>query len=133
MITPVWIPPFGLSYADWLVRVRRVAWVVGGYFLAESLVLAQNIGSSTATPDLDLIKWGLTQGGLVVVTLTILWTYRKDFRSVLTQKQDQLDTVIELAQECATSIAESSATNRELAAAIERLKLTLPRRRDDAH
>lgn len=105
--------------------IRAVAYVAGTCLVLNSVALAQNLGTPVGSTDLDLVKWGLTQGGLVLVTLVILWSYRKDFKSVLAETRAELTVAVTLAKECSAHIAASSETNRSLTKALDELRAKL--------
>lgn len=99
------------------IAVRITAYVVGAALVFDSFQLAAQpidgpAGSIGGFP-VDLAKWAMTQGGLVVVTLVILWSYRRDFKKVIEAQQQELGVVTELAKECSAHIAQSAAAQRE--------------------
>lgn len=59
-----------------------------------------------ATPDVELVKWSFTQGGLSALLVWILWSYRRDFFRKIDGQQAEVD--------------ELRAEKRVLAAVIEK-------------
>lgn len=106
------------------VAVRLTAYAVGAALVFDSFQLAaqplESTGSIGGFP-VDLAKWAMTQGGLVVVTLVILWSYRRDFKRVIEAQQQELGVVTELVRDSSRHIAESAASQQALAQAHREL------------
>jgi len=110
--------------------VRVAAYSIGGALLTASVVLAgTEPHASESGAQLDLIKWAVTQGGLVLVTLVILWSYRKDFRTVLMMKDEQAkiliareQVLIDLIGKVTTAMTINADASQMLTRAIERLE-----------
>ena len=104
--------------------VRRLAWIVGAILIHASVVQASAV-EGVDMPSLDLLKWAFTQGGLVIVTLTILWSYRKDFRGVLAEQQTQIAVLTKLVQETTAAMQNFAASSDKLSDAVDRLHTRL--------
>lgn len=129
------IPTPGSAMRFWdrpsTLMVRFVAYGVGAALVFDSFQLAaQSMDAPTGSIGgfpVDLAKWAMTQGGLVVVTLVILWSYRRDFKRVIEAQQQELGIVTALAQECSKHIAESAAAQQAMAQAQRELTTALMR------
>lgn len=79
------------------------------FFAAVELPLSENV---------DVVKYGVTQGGLLAVVLVLLYFYRRDFMDRLDEKNDRLKVMTDLAAESATSLT-------RLTEALERMNRTI--------
>lgn len=117
---------FGFYYAwtktGWVGTIRFAAYVAGIFLLLSSVGLAQDADGSRLSTDLDLLKWAVTQGGLVLVTLTILWSYRKDFRSLLAEEHQRVEILSQLVRDCTSASAAQAETLRELTRVIDNMR-----------
>ena len=104
--------------------VRVVAYGVGLYLVASSVAMAQTpaVAHAGFEPDADLVKWGITQGGLVLVTLVILWSYRKDFKTLLSEEHQKTEVLARLVAENSEAKAVHAETLRELVRVIDNLR-----------
>jgi hypothetical protein len=104
--------------------IRRVAFGVGAVLLFNSMTLAsaQTIEPGEPGLHIEFWKWAVTQGGLVIVTLVILWSYRKDFKSVLAENKEFLSVVAGLVKDSVASTTEGAAASRAVAEALDRLE-----------
>jgi hypothetical protein len=104
--------------------IRRVAFGVGAVLLLNSMTLAsaQTLAPEDPGLHIEFWKWAVTQGGLVVVTLVILWSYRKDFKSVRAENKETLSVVAGLVKESVASTTEGAAASRAVAEALDRLE-----------
>lgn len=77
----------------------------------------------------DLVKYAITQGGLLFVVLVLLWFYRRDLLRISQHDEDKASVLVTLVQQntqamtqaAAASTANEQAANR-LASAVERLE-----------
>jgi hypothetical protein len=83
----------------------------------------QTPGVSVPVPEApgDLLRWALTQGGLVVVLLVILWSYRKDFMSTLQQQRDVTTQMAAALKEASGALATHSEAVRAQSVAFAQL------------
>jgi hypothetical protein len=99
---------------------------VRGASLVSAFLLA--VGEPVvAPPDGDLLRYALTQGGLAVVVLVLMWSYRRDFTRILDAKEDRLvvmATMVSANIAAATRSAEASEAQQQ---AIERLSRVVDR------
>jgi hypothetical protein len=104
--------------------IRRLAFGAGALLLFNSMTLAsaQQLEPGHPGVQIEFWKWAVTQGGLVVVTLVILWSYRKDFKSVLAENRDALSVIAGLVKENAISMTEGAAAARAVSDALDRLE-----------
>jgi hypothetical protein len=104
--------------------IRRVSYGAGAILLLNSMTLASAQPLEPGHPgmQIEFWKWAITQGGLVVVTLVILWSYRKDFKSVLAQNRESLSVIAGLVKDNAVSITEGAAAARAVSEALDRLE-----------
>lgn len=54
--------------------------------------------------DPELIKWGVTQGGIAAVLMVVLWNYRKDLKRELLEARSDKNILIELVSETKLAI-----------------------------
>jgi hypothetical protein len=107
--------------------------------LATPAMLTLLIVATAAEPvvgDVDLVKYGVTQGGLLLVVLVLLWGFRREFRREVAVERARAsaterreDLLLALVGQCNTAMQrtvnaaeeQEKATHR-LARAIERLE-----------
>ncbi len=92
--------------------IRVLAYVVGAVLMYASAVLAAN-DDPVQVGGLDIVKWSITQGGLVVALLVILWSYRRDFTRVLVQQRAEIGLMSDLVKESSVAMTECAAAVRE--------------------
>jgi hypothetical protein len=90
--------------------------------LAASLFFAA--GEPFASGDGDLVRYALTQGGLLAVVLVLLWFYRRDSRRIASDKNVKIDVLIAIVQNSTAALTR----NAEGAAAVARALENLERR-----
>jgi hypothetical protein len=78
---------------------------------------------STTMPDYEMIRYGITQGGLTIVCLVVFAFYRRDFLRKLHEEKSDKAILIGIIEKHAKATA-------RLAAAAERLQL-VPREAGD--
>jgi hypothetical protein len=69
---------------------------------------------ANVTGETDLLRYGLTQGGLLAVVLVLLWSYRKDTLSILKERENSL-------AEMATMVRDATAAQIKTAESVERM------------
>jgi hypothetical protein len=109
--------------------IRGIAYIAGFVLLNASLVLAREpaaAGGSADVAQIDLVKWGITQGGLVLVTLVILWSYRRDFNTVLATQRSEIEVLTELVTKSTAAMTDAAAASREQTRSIERFQVGHP-------
>jgi hypothetical protein len=52
--------------------------------------------SASVTTDSDLVRYAVTQGGLLFVVLVLLWSYRKDAMGALQIERDRVEILTKL-------------------------------------
>lgn len=72
--------------------------------------------------DYSLVKYAITQGGLVLVVIVLLWSYRRDFTRVLGEQQDRLAVMTELVQLSTTALTRSADASDRMARAVENME-----------
>jgi len=77
-------------------------------------------GTIEGPEQVDLIKWAVTQGGLTLLLLLVLLSYRRDFFRRIEQKADELAAAIEEKRDMKALIRENSAAMQAHAIAVVR-------------
>lgn len=54
----------------------------------------------------ELIQWALTQGGLAVVIMVVLWAYRKDLTRIQLRDQEKTEVLITLVRDVTIALQE---------------------------
>lgn len=67
--------------------------------------------------DTDLVRYGLTQGGLLAVVLVLLWSYRKDMVGKLADRDNQLSVMTALVSKSTEALMKSGEADIRLAEA----------------
>ena len=80
--------------------------------MAAALVMALAVAEPVVVPEQDLIRYGITQGGLVLVVLVIFWSYRRDLVRLIDAKDQNLKILTEL-------VATNTAASTRVAEAVE--------------
>lgn len=86
-----------------------------GMFLSVTLLVA------TLEPvlgDPDLVKYGMTQGGLLAVCLVLLWWIRKDNQ----RKDDRMELMTQLVADSTAALTKNSDASDRVARALENLE-----------
>ncbi len=71
---------------------------------------------------IDMLKYGLTQGGLTLVLLVVFWSYRRDLGRIEQRDQEKLAIVTALVEKNTAALVTSEQTNERLARAVEALR-----------
>jgi len=82
----------------------------------------------TGGDEVGLLKYAITQGGLALVVLVLLWSYRRDFTRVLAEQQDRLTVMSTMIATTTAALTQAAAAQDRLARAIESLQLQQARR-----
>lgn len=96
-------------------------------FLATSLIVAATV-EPVSEP--DLLRYGLTQGGLLAVVLVLLWSYRKDMIGKLADRDDHLIVMTGLVSKSTEAQWKSAEAVERMARALEAMNV---RREDRTH
>lgn len=69
---------------------------------ASAQVPAVSTTGAISPTEMQLAQWAITQGGLVVVVLVIIWSYRRDFHRIFQSEHERSKELI-MALEASTS------------------------------
>jgi hypothetical protein len=69
------------------------------------------------TADPDLTRYALTQGGLLIVVLVLLWSNRKES----SRKDDRIEVLTTLVADTTAAVTKGTETTERLARAVESL------------
>lgn len=72
--------------------------------------------------DFDLVKYGLTQGGLVLVVCVLLWFYRRDYTRLNDNQGHQLDVMTNIVANATAALTRSAEASDRMARAVETLQ-----------
>ena len=97
--------------------------MIRGFAAAAVLMMAAfDPAMSQPTGDFDVVRYAITQGGLLAVVLVLLWTYRRDLMRQLSEKDDRLKVMTELVQGATTALTRSADACDRMARAVENLE-----------
>lgn len=85
--------------------------------LATTLVLATAV--EPVANDSDLLRYAMTQGGLLAVVLILLWSYRKDMIGKLTDRDDHLVVMTAIVSKSTEAQLKSAEAVERMARALE--------------
>ncbi len=71
--------------------------------------------------DAELMRWAVTQGGLLVVVLLLVWSYRRDFTRALDLEKTRADQAMELMTKATVALTTHSETMRLHTASVAQL------------
>lgn len=71
----------------------------------------------TASSEIQLLQWGVTQGGLVLVILVVVWSYRRDFHRLFNAERDRTAELMIALQGSSAALSTHAEILREDAAA----------------
>ena len=74
-----------------------------------------------ALEQVDMVKYAVTQGGLLAVVLVLLFFYRRDFKRFQEKDEEKIDLLVQLMTNNATTMARSVDAMHRLAKAVEHL------------
>ncbi len=92
--------------------------------LMSTIVVAAALEPTISDLDMPLSRYALTQGGLLAVVLVLLWTMRKDYQRVLTDRADQLEIMTDLVKASTMALTRSADATDRMARAVENLERT---------
>lgn len=69
----------------------------------------------------DVIKYAITQGGLLLVVLVLLWFIRTRWEAESKRKDDRLEALTALVVSSTTALTKNNETSERLARAVENL------------
>lgn len=69
----------------------------------------------------DLIRYALTQGGLLAVVLVLLWSIRKDALGVLKERENAIVVMSDMVTKCATALEKAADAGQQQARAMEQM------------
>jgi hypothetical protein len=89
------------------------------------LMLSAALLATAAEPivgDADLVRYAITQGGLLAVVLVLLWSYRRDSMRMLLERENRLAVMTELVQASTAALTRSAEACERMARAVENLE-----------
>lgn len=92
------------------------------------LIATMEPAMPTQPGELDLVKYAITQGGLLAVVLILLWSRWRDDQRITAAKDNQIQELTNMATVSATALARSAESVDRMARAIEQLSLSGRRR-----
>lgn len=92
--------------------------MIRGVLVITTLLLALE---PSLSPDMDLARYAITQGGLALVIFVLLWSYRRDFLRVIERHEEQASVLVTLVKENTAAGARTAATIEASEKAIDRL------------
>ena len=72
---------------------------------------------SSVSSEIQLLQWGVTQGGLVMVILVVVWSYRRDFHRLFNAERDRTSELMIALQGASTALSTHAEIQRENSAA----------------
>jgi hypothetical protein len=87
---------------------------VVGVLFGATLHTAAFQGLPAPATESDMLRYGMTQGGLLAVALVLLYVYRRDVLGQISRKDDKLEYLAEL-------VRTNTAAMERMAAAVEHL------------
>lgn len=84
-----------------------------------AMLFATSVESVTAEP--DLVKYAITQGGLLAVVLVLLWSYRRDFLRIQQKDNEKIALLTALVSDNTAVMSRTVDASHRLAKAVERL------------
>lgn len=92
---------------------------------ASAALLAMSVVDATApapASDAELVRYAITQGGLLAVVLVLLWSYRRDTLSVLKEQENRLQILTDLVSSATEALTKSADATDRMARAVEQLR-----------
>lgn len=80
--------------------------------------------------DVRFYEWAFTQGGLTAVVLVLLWSYRRDFVSLLKSQDERLSVLTKLVGDAMGAIHAGTAQSEATEKAMHRLSRAIERALD---
>lgn len=89
--------------------------------LAGLILVAQSV-MPTASPDVELWRYAVTQGGLLIVALVLMYWNRVDTRTRHKENVEKLNVLVDLSSNTASVLAANTAAIQQLAHAVDRFE-----------
>lgn len=83
------------------------------------------------TNDTELMRYAITQGGLLFVVLVLLWSYRRDNLGALKEREDQIKVMADMVSQSTAALTKSADASDRMARAVESLERRADHRRTD--
>lgn len=84
-----------------------------------SMLLATSVESVTAEP--DMLRYAITQGGLLAVVLVLLWSYRRDFLRIQTKDDEKIALLMSLVSDNRVAMERNVEATERLSKAVDKL------------
>jgi len=68
---------------------------------------------SSVSSEIQLLQWGVTQGGLVLVILVVVWSYRRDFQRLFSAERDRTAELMLALQGASAALSTHAEIGRE--------------------
>lgn len=75
--------------------------------------------------DVDLFRYAMTQGGLLVVVLVLLWSYRKDLKASNAKQDERIEVLTNLVATNTAAMTRAAAASEANEKAAHRLSRAL--------
>lgn len=101
--------------------------LISALFLFSTGALGKTLAGEGAPPSLtgagepELLRWAVTQGGLVLVTLVVIWSYRRDFQRVFVEEKERTAALMEVLNKATAALATHTEASRQQAASFAEL------------
>jgi hypothetical protein len=86
------------------------------------VLVALDPAISPPTGDFDVVRYAITQGGLLAVVLVLLWTYRRDLMRQMSDKNDRIAVMTDIVQAATTALTRYADACDRMARAVENLE-----------
>lgn len=88
-----------------------------------ALTVAGMVADPVLSPDVsdNMLRFVVTQGGLLIALLAIGWSYRKDFTRLLDRKDDQIQTLTGLVASNSSALAKNAEASAAQVQVIQQL------------
>ena len=84
---------------------------------ASAQVPAVPASGAVSQTEIQLAQWAITQGGLVVVVLVVIWSYRRDFHRIFQSEYQRTQELILTVQASTSALTMHAEMMRERASA----------------
>lgn len=96
----------------------KLAGITGGL----GLIAIETIGQEP-----DLMRYAITQGGLLMVVLVLLWSYRRDWTEIAEQRRAHITILTGLVQQSAVAQTKYADSQVVMARSMEEMTRTVSR------
>ena len=86
---------------------------------ATAMLFATTVETLGTEP--DLLRYAITQGGLLAVVLVLLWSYRRDFLRIQQKDDDKIALLTTLVADNTVATTRTAEATHRLAKAVEKL------------